>query len=148
MHYFIDGYNFIFRLPKQTGALESERERLIASLISLNLPMTLVFDGGMDNHVHRSHKGHLEIVYTGKKQSADEYILEEICRRKKPNACTVVTSDKKLATLCQESGSHSQSISSFLSRLKKNKTKILAEKPSKDTQGQVERLAKIFNQQS
>lgn len=146
MHYFIDGYNLLFRLSAETKTLEEARNRIIDSLLETKFALTLVFDGKKSDLPHRAHRGSLEIVYTSNEQSADGYILEEISCVKNPKVYTVVTSDKKLASLCCQIGAYAQTIESFLALLKKSKTTTKQEKPSKDSEREFRRLLKIFTE--
>ena len=148
MHYFIDGYNLLFRLPQGRRSFEEERHLIVDALIGIKLFLTLVFDGGGDESPRRTHKGPLEIVYTAKGQSADAYILDELSWVKTPETYTVVTSDKKLASACRVLGAKSQSIHSFLSLIRKKQAIKIEEKPIKEADKNLERLLKIFNELS
>lgn len=138
MHYFIDGYNLLFRLT-QDGDLQTEREAVIRDLnkkISLiKLDASIVFDaayrlGGRS----RSHFDALEILFTAERETADDYILEEIQNSSSPHQETVVTSDKSLARQVRLCSGHTMSIEEFigwLNRSYKNKLKqSKKEKPS------------------
>lgn len=146
MHYFIDGYNLFFRLPETKRSLEEGRELLIDSLLGIKMSLTIVFDGGDNDMPRRTHKGPLEIVYTAKGQSADNYILEEVSWVKNPQDYTVVTSDKQLARRCQMAGSKCQTISSFLALLEKKQAVPIKEKPLKESAKNIEKLLKIFTE--
>lgn len=144
MHYFIDGYNLLFRLSEETKTLEEARKKIIDYLVDSKFSLTLVFDGKRNDLPDRMHKGELEIVYTSKGQSADNYILEELSFVKNPKNYTIVTSDKKLASLCCQMGAYSQTIDSFLALLQKSRTIPTREKPFKETDREFNRLLKIF----
>ncbi len=144
MHYFIDGYNLLFRLPQQKLSFEKSREEVINSLLGVKLSLTVVFDGGGGDRSERTHKGPLEIVYTAKGQSADSYILEELSWIKKPGDHTVITSDKPLGLQCRQLGASVKSVPDFLEALYKKQAIKKAEKPSKDNDKDLSRLLKIF----
>lgn len=146
MHYFIDGYNLLFHLSAETKSLEEARKQIIDSLADTKFSMTLVFDGIRADLPHRMHKGSLEIIYTSKGQSADAYILEEISLVKNPRIYTVITSDKKLASVCCQIGAYTQSIDSFLAILQKSRAITTLEKPFKDSESEFNRLLKIFTE--
>ncbi len=145
MHYFIDGYNLLFHLPIETKTLEEGRKQIIDSLVDTKFSLTLVFDGKGADLPDRMHKGSLEIIYTSKGQSADAYILEQLSLVKNPKIYTVVTSDKRLASVCCQMGAYARSIDSFLALLKKSRAMITTrEKPFKDSDSESSRLLKIF----
>jgi predicted RNA-binding protein with PIN domain len=144
MHYFIDGYNLLFRLSTETKTLEEARKQIIDSLVDTKFSLTLVFDGKRDDLPHRMHKGSLEIIYTSQGQSADAYILEAISLVKNPKVHTVITSDKNLASFCCKIGAYAQPIDAFLTLLKKSRAVTTHEKPVKDTNRELSRLLKIF----
>lgn len=144
MHYFIDGYNLLFHLSSETKTLEEARKQIIDSLVDTKFSLTLVFDGKSDDLPHRMQKGSLEIIYTSKGQSADAYILEEISLVKNPKVYTIITSDKKLASICCQIGAYTQPIDSFLALLRKSRAITTREKPFKDSDSEFSRLLKIF----
>lgn len=146
MHYFIDGYNLLFRLSAETKNFEEARKQIIDSLVDTKFSLTLVFDGKGVDLPHRTHKGSLEIIYTSRGQSADAYILEEISLVKNPEVYTIVTSDKKLAAICCQIGAYTQTIDSFLALLQKSRTITTREKPFKDSDKEFRRLLKIFTE--
>lgn len=133
MHYLIDGYNLLFRLLHGSQNLQSEREMIIHDLnkkISLiNLEVSIVFDAAYQvGGRSRSHYDALEILFTAERESADEYILEEIQKSPAPQRETVVTSDKKLAQLVRHCSAHTESVEEFiqwLNRSYKNKLRQL-----------------------
>lgn len=123
MHYFIDGYNLLFRLSLyENVTLQEARTHLIQSLnehISrLNLNVSLVFDAAFQLDEHsRGHFDALEVHFTAFGQTADEYIIEAIRTSKKPTHEIVVTSDKKLATIIRGLSAKTESCEAFLHRL-------------------------------
>jgi hypothetical protein len=133
MHYFIDGYNMLFRLLHGSEDLQSQRESFIYDLnkkISVvKLDVSIVFDstfqiGGRS----RSHYDALEILYSAEGETADEYILDEIKNTLHPQQETVVTSDKKLAWHVRNRLAHTETVEEFifwLNRAYKNKLKQL-----------------------
>lgn len=144
MHYFIDGYNLLFHSSFESKTLKEGRKQIIDSLMDTKFSLTLVFDGKGADLPDRTHRGSLEIVYTLKGQSADAYILEALSLVKNPKVYTVVTSDKKLASVCCQMGAYAQPIDSFLALLKKSRIFTKPEKPFKDSERESNRLLKIF----
>lgn len=142
MHYYVDGYNLLFRLLGGVSKnLKEERKQLITNLESkahfLSLNISLIFDAqhqpGDDSRLH-FHA--LEIIYTSKGKTADEFILEIITRKKNLRQITVVTSDKILAWHARRAGVHTESVEEFFSSInsrykKKKSTKIKSPLPTK-----------------
>jgi predicted RNA-binding protein with PIN domain len=155
MHYLVDAYNLLFRSLKKRGPLENTRQKLISELnevvSQLNMQVTLVFDGA-DEHLPHSTRGHfdaLQIVYTPKSKTADEYISEEVAISKAPASITVVTNDRELAHRCKAYRAKIQTIDQFLAFLmkKKAKKKKLSSNSAKafrDSDPEIARLLTIF----
>lgn len=124
MHYFIDGYNLLFRLSRdfQEDDLQSQRETIIQELslkiTELKMQATLVFDAAYQTGL-RSRKNYdsLEILFTEEGETADECILDELKKCRHPKNETVVTSDKKLAWYARRRGAKTQSTEGFLQKL-------------------------------
>lgn len=145
MHYYIDGYNLVFRLLHDDEELQSQREAIIYDLnqkISLvKIDVSIVFDstfqigGRTQSHYHE-----LEILFTAEGETADEYILDEIKNNPHPEQETIVTSDKKLAWRVRNRSAHTESVEDFilwLNRAYKNKIRELKKqkhKPSPSTE--------------
>jgi predicted RNA-binding protein with PIN domain len=130
MHYFIDGYNMLFRLLHSSENLQSQREAFIVDLnkkISfLKLDVSIVFDstfqiGGRE----RSHYDALEILYSAEGETADEYILDELKNALHPQQETVVTSDKKLAWRARNRSAQTQRVDEFIQWLNRTYKKKL-----------------------
>lgn len=153
MHYLVDAYNLLFRTSKKKGPLEKSRLKMIEELNDVisrtKLLVTLVFDGAQQHpdYPSRGHFDAIELVYTPKSMSADEYISEEVIHSKSPTQITVVTNDRELAIRCRNHRSKTQTIDEFLAFLSKKKAK--AKKPSsnpvfKDSSREFTRLLMIF----
>jgi predicted RNA-binding protein with PIN domain len=133
MHYYIDGYNLLFRFLKAGEAMQKQREDITLDIERmlgvLNIDATLVFDSHyQEDENTRSHFKSLEIIFTSKGETADEYILQELKESHSPANHTVVTSDKKLAHLCQLRLGKTLSVDEFLNWIRKrykNKLKRL-----------------------
>ncbi|MBA3815617.1 MAG: NYN domain-containing protein [Parachlamydiaceae bacterium] len=129
MHYFIDGYNLMFRVSRAEGVLQKRREEIIQDLEvkinALDLNVTLVFDSQYQNsESSRSHILRLEVLFTNVGETADEFILQALKEDTRPNLQTVVTCDKKLAWLARRRHAHTETVEefiSFLNRRYKNK---------------------------
>lgn len=106
MRTYVDGYNCIFAADLDPN-LRDAREELIDRLAATGKSLILVFDG---QEFSRSHRGSLEIVYTGG-QSADNYILDEVERLGRGR---VVTSDGRLARAVKAIGGKVIPVEDFL----------------------------------
>src|SRR3989339_1253050 len=132
MHYWIDGYNLLFRLPKSKGSFEEKRRILILQINeqvkNLSLSATIVFDASdpSQNYDTRSHYDSLEIIYTHPKKSADDSILEAVELSKQRSRHCVVSSDKGLLLKAKALGSEILSLSDFLLFLQKKQLKCTA----------------------
>lgn len=153
MHYWIDGYNLLFYLPKTLGSFEEKRRFLITQIEKqvelLSLSVTIVFDASdpAQNHDTRMHLHSLEIIYTHPGKSADDAILEAVELSKTPSQISVVTSDKGLSTKAKALGAKILPLSEFFLFLqKKQKRKTSTKSFSfKDSPWEIERLLKIFS---
>lgn len=123
MHYYIDGYNLLFRIVKASDEdLQKQREQIIDDLgrkiNHLNIDATIVFDSYYQKGMReRSFKHNVEILFTDEGETADECILDELRTKRNPRLETVVTSDKKLAWQSRLKGAHTLSVEDFLSCL-------------------------------
>lgn len=133
MHYFIDGYNLMFKTLSPGIDLKSQREQVILTLNekvqALKLNATIVFDAQYQlGEGSRSHFQTLEICFTDEGETADDYILRAIKRSKNPKLETVVTSDKKLAERSRRLLANTQSVKQFLDWLEKKYAHMPEEK--------------------
>lgn len=119
MHYFVDGYNLLFRLAGSHGkSLQILRQQVIFDLnemvLALNLNLTLVFDSpNQQKERSRSFYHTLEILYTNHGETADELILSELKERKVGKEI-VVTSDKLLAFQARRLHAKTESVEEFV----------------------------------
>lgn len=122
MHYYIDGYNLMFRYSSDEEEFQQQRQALIESLNEkvqyLQIHVTIVFDAHYQaGESSRSHFNHLEILFSAEGQTADEAILEEIRKEPLPHRATVVTSDKKLAWFARRCSAKTESVEHFMTWL-------------------------------
>jgi predicted RNA-binding protein with PIN domain len=124
MHYFVDGYNLLFRLlSNPSDTLKESRDQLIDTLAEqidlLEMDVTLVFDATYTvADLSKSHRRYLEIVYTAHGETADEYILSELRSLDSRNQ-VVVTGDNRLAWQARRLHAHTESVTHFLETVKK-----------------------------
>ncbi len=154
MHYLVDAYNLLFRTTKKRGSLEKSRQQMIEELNDavshLNIQVTLVFDGAEEHlpHPSRGHFDCIELIYTSKSKSADEYISDEVIHSKSPSQITVVTNDRELSTRCRSHRAKTQTIDEFIAYISKKKSKkkkmSSPERSFKGTSSDVARLLLIF----
>lgn len=125
MHYYIDGYNLLFRVRCAADDLKTKREQVVQDLSEkirfLGLEATLVFDSQyqLDEGQRRSHLQQIEILFSSHGETADELILDELKNEKNPAQITVVTSDKKLAWLARRKGVKTETVEDFMVWLNK-----------------------------
>jgi predicted RNA-binding protein with PIN domain len=149
--YWVDAYNLLFRLTKDYHIMRQQERSILLAINEIaarrNLPITLVFDG---KHVNpseaiRGNLADLTVIYTPKKQTADDYILQEV--RGSPEE-TVVSSDRELTGKARQRGCKILTIETFMAFLfKDRKRKNSSEKKkTHDTSANIERLRKTFEE--
>lgn len=119
MHYYVDGYNLLFRSGDIGDELHRKRDEIILALAEqvnvLELDVTLVFDAlHQAGDSSRGHHRRLELIYTASGETADAYILHELQASRDNRQEIVVTSDKPLAEYARRLGAKTMSIHSFL----------------------------------
>lgn len=124
MHYYIDGYNLLFRTLRTDDELRRQREVLILELEAkvnfLQLDVTLVFDSHYrPDDGSYFHYNTLKICFTAEKESADDFIVKEIKASLKPTQQIVVTSDKLLADRCRRLSAKTEKIEEFIGWINK-----------------------------
>ena len=123
MQYYVDAYNLLFRKGKGSGSsLQSQREKVVQELNQkaqrFHLDMTLVFDAmHQPEQSRRYHYQSLEIVFTSRKQSADQYLLHVVEESSRPSEITIVSSDRDLTWKAKLLGAETVSIEGFLQQL-------------------------------
>lgn len=138
MHYYIDGYNLLFRVygPKDYQ-LQAQRAKLIDTLREkiqfLNLNATLVFDSHyFEGDESRIYLENFAIVFTRQGETADEYILAQLEMASHPKQEVVVTSDKQLGAMVRRCGAKTEMVEEFIQwlhhrfRKKRQQTKTIA----------------------
>lgn len=155
MHYYIDGYNLLFKIVSAGEDLQKQRSRLILDLRSkieiLKLDAVLVFDSHYQPSAStRLHYKDFEVVFTDEGETADDYILSKLKSCPNPAQETVVTSDKRLAWRARRKLAKTESVEEFMSWLNKRvKNKLqpkekLPEKLSKITSTPISQEKKEF----
>lgn len=151
MHYYVDGYNFLFRIFEKIDPLEKKRDQLIEILNEelkfLKGRCSLVFDSSQQirDCPQCAFLENLEVIYTPRGLTADNYIIELVEHSRNPKAITVVTSDGGLGRQCSHLGSLVMTIEAFITFILKKTKKSEATKPSQtSSDAEIERLRKIF----
>jgi len=155
MHYFIDGYNFLFHFYEDVDPLERTRKDLLEylqeHLFASNLNLTIVFDSHHVKHKDiptRFDVEKLEVIYTPSHQTADNYILEALASNRHNSKETVITSDKGLMLHAKNLGAKVLSVEVFLDKLLSHKLKkhYRESKQQEESYEDFHRLLKIFEQ--
>jgi len=105
----IDGYNLLKHIfPHIKGSLKKERDQLIRQLgfykkkkSGTIKEIVLVFDGGFTGRATREIRSGITVVFSGQKESADEWIVDYVSRNKEKELA-LVTRDRKLISSCQK----------------------------------------------
>ena len=100
-HYLIDGYNFLFNSEYEEESFKEVREKIISDLFEqiqlLDFTVTIIFDAHFQaDDFKKHHRNNLELVYTAKDQTADDYIIEYLAQVQDPHQFVLVTSDNHL----------------------------------------------------
>ncbi|NGX39171.1 MAG: hypothetical protein KR126chlam1_00493 [Chlamydiae bacterium] len=154
MHYLIDGYNLLFRIPsEQKLSLKKRREALIEflgdELRGIKGTLSIIFDSSeqIRDFPQVALSKNLEVIYAPKGRTADEYIIEMVEVSKNPKVLTVVSSDNGLSGQCRHLGAQTQSIEEFLAFAEKKQGRSTSSKPNyRETSSHIERLRKIFEE--
>jgi len=155
MHYWIDGYNFFFRLTKNYKAMrEQERElllKLYKTMQHLGSQMTVVFDGREKDPPEALLRNlrSMKIVYTPATQTADHYIVEMLEHTQNPDQEMVISSDRELLRHAKQRGARTQTIEEFLDSLSRKKVSpYVVRKQTRESSSEFARLLKIFENRS
>ena len=117
----IDGYNLLKAIfPKEKGRLNNHRDQLIRQLgfykkqridekssesrgTGTIKDIVIVFDGGRIGRATREIRNGVVVVFSGQKQSADDWIIDYV-ERNKNRELMLVTRDRELIGKCQRYG--------------------------------------------
>lgn len=134
MHYYIDGYNLLFRTLQSSKDLRSQREALITDLAAkanfLRLNITLVFDSYYQQEEESyNHVNNLKVYFTNVGETADDFIVKALNQLEKSDSQTVITSDRDLANRCRIALANTQSVEEFSAWIDKRCKNKLREHP-------------------
>jgi predicted RNA-binding protein with PIN domain len=151
----IDGYNFVFKIPRLEGVVEKEsleraREELLALLARYKLisgqDFTVVFDGREQKEYALGGPGPTEQFVQGikvifsKAATADEDIISLIERFPNPKEITVVTSDNAILKAAGRQGCHTSPPEEFYKKITRLLKKEKFTTPSKEPTGKYQDL--------
>lgn len=148
----IDGYNLLKHLfPGMKNNLERQKSTLIKQLAYYKMSkapdikeILVIFDAGPSNHATRSVKSGVVIVYSGIRNSADDWILEYVGRNK-DKEILVVTLDRALREACSKLGADWLDVYEFYKILQQKILSNVQSSCAEDTQdgGSLEKYEKI-----
>jgi len=121
VEYWIDGYNLILRKRwNATMTLEQSREKLLAAVTGLGVPVRVFFDasrpgaGGQGGH---SRSTRVTPVFV-RDRSADDAMADAL-RSAQKGVVTVVTDDRELRGRVRQLGANALGVTKFLERVEK-----------------------------
>lgn len=114
----VDGHNLLGRSPGLSLEREAEgREAVLRRLAAWGRGrVTVVFDGNRPGSAKSERFGGVRVVYAPAGRTADEEVLG-LLDRANPRACTVVTSDRRLAAAAAARGARVETAEEFRARL-------------------------------
>lgn len=151
MRYLIDGYNLFFKLEEEILPLEEKREEFLTLfdqvVVELKLNVLIIFDSHYENSAHFASKrklSHLEVSFSPKNLSADDYILELLEWNAKQT--TLVSSDRQLSKRGSFLGAKTMSIEAFVGFIIKKQKSVTpkGKQERRESKGDFERLLKEF----
>lgn len=117
----IDGYNVLKYCVEKSRLDQNEREQFIILLkryASLKkLEIVLVFDGGPLGLPDKETHGPVRVIYTGKAETADGFIVN-YCERHKGGGIVTVSSDREIINAARRFGLETISAQEFFHYLK------------------------------
>jgi predicted RNA-binding protein with PIN domain len=154
MLYIIDGYNFLFRLQHSVKDLKKERSHFLLLIDKIceerNLYTQIVFDSNEElslDYPSKAKLTHIQMIFSPKNKTADDYILEIVRVSKNRYKTTVVTSDLLLARLAEGLGTRWLTVEAFMTKFfpsRNGPTEKVEKKPEKETDRDFYRLLEIF----
>ena len=122
MHYWLDGYNIIFRerWNESEGSLEAARDKLLRSLGAIGAKTKVYFDasrsGGGISSAGQDTRG-VKVVYV-QQSSADDAMVADL-RAGSAQGVVLVTDDRELRIRAKQLGASSVGSRKFLERLQR-----------------------------
>jgi predicted RNA-binding protein with PIN domain len=146
---YIDGYNVLFKMGEQKGALAEKRQALLifinhfAASFKKNKNIIVVFDGRQEKGLgfSRVYFNQIEVIYTQDSETADQFFLDKVSREKDFGNLLIVTDDEKLKRQLREKKAKVLGIDSFFS---KRKTPFSGKEEMEEPIWNRRRLERIF----
>lgn len=129
VHFYLDGYNLLFRTAWKADYhnLQQARQQLIEEInrhaARLKLTITIVFDAAFAEEVSQGHYQNIEIIFTFRDVSADQYLIDFFSSVQKPRDYTLVTSDKPLARQAKYLGVATIDATVWINQLRRKESK-------------------------
>ncbi len=128
MIYLIDGHNLIPKLKGISLDDPDDEEQLIQRLdqfIKLKKGrLEIYFDGAPYGFGHTIHRGRMTIQFVAKPSSADDAIINKICKVKSTASnYTVVSSDRRILSEAKARGFRTQTSELFAEQMESTKSK-------------------------
>ena len=114
----IDGYNLLRQIfNKVRGKLDKQRQQLVKELGFYKnkkeiKDIIVVFDGGLFNHATREIRNGITVIFSGQKQTADDWILDHV-EKYKNNEYLLVSLDRDLKQKAADFGVDSIDVFDF-----------------------------------
>ena len=104
----IDGYNLIRQLLSTSGDITEKERRQFLKVLGVYVErkkhkLIVVFDGGPYDWAHKERVSGMQVVYSGRHDTADDYIMDYIGEHKTKDIF-LVSSDHELALFASEQG--------------------------------------------
>lgn len=126
-HIIIDGYNVIRSEPRlqhlEATSLELARDTLVRTLESsprlANDRLIVVFDGRFADrqHLHAQRRGRVEVVFSGRGQTADEVIVNQAEILARSGRVVVVSDDVEVRERSRAAGSEISACANLLNQI-------------------------------
>lgn len=101
----IDAYNVLHAIYAHPVITDKERHEFIRRIIRYSakksLDVKLVFDGGAFGMPDRERMGAIEVIFTGARETADEWIIRFV-EKNKGLELAIVSSDRELVSIAKE----------------------------------------------
>ncbi|MBN2120003.1 MAG: NYN domain-containing protein [Candidatus Omnitrophica bacterium] len=125
LHFIVDGYNLINKIPRIENTPLKERRDFLLSLLqgfkgtlSPRNKITVIFDGSSKISFKTGPSGSLAVLFS-KNEDADSLIKRIIEQAKSPKSFVVVTDDRDIISYTRSRGAKGESTQAFLSRISK-----------------------------
>lgn len=148
----IDGYNLLKRIhPYKNNTLNIEKKILLKKLsiykkLKSNTikEIIIVYDGGIFKHASRVVYEGISVIESGKKYSADEWIISYLDRDYLTNLM-VVSDDNEIIVKCHQHKVFTLDVLSFAEVVETNYKEFLSQKTNSETLNQISSLLEKYS---